>query len=126
MKLILFDKVVGEGTPEECRNRKKEILKKLRDLGKALKETPDEGDSQVTFETLESINPTAYEILRYFKELIGENFIEYQFLRMGLPGVVAWVRDASSTNKKWGHILGHIFLQILTDNSPQKVWRIEE
>ena len=126
MKLILFDKVVGEGTPEECKNRKKELLKKLKNLDKALKETPGEGDSLVTLETLESINPTAYEILRYFIELIGENFIEYQFLQMGLPGVVAWVRDDSSPNKKWGHILGHIFLQILTDNSPQKVWRIEE
>ena len=63
MKLIFFDKVVGEGTPEECMNRKKELLKKLRTLDKVLRETPVEKDSQVIFETLEFINPAAYEML---------------------------------------------------------------
>lgn len=43
MKLIFFDKVVGEGTPEECKNHKKELLKKLRNLDKALKETTGGG-----------------------------------------------------------------------------------
>lgn len=126
MKLIFFDKVVGDGTPEECRNRKKEILKKLNNLDKALRESPVEKDTPVTFEALESINPTAYEILCYFKELIGEPFIEYQFIRMSLPGVVAWVRDDRSPNQRRGHILGHIFLNILTDDKRQTVWRIEE
>lgn len=126
MKLIFFDKVVCEGTPEECMNRKKDLLKKLRALDKALKETPWENDSQVTLETLEPINLTAYEILRYFKELIGETFIEYQFLRMSLPGVVALVRDDSSPDQKRAYFLGHIFLNILMDDKRQTVWRIEE
>lgn len=126
MKILFFDKVVYEGTPEECKNYKKALLKKSEALHKAFRETPIEKDTQVTFETLESINPTAYEILCYFKELIGEPFIEYQFIRMSLPGVVAWVRDDSSPNQRRGHILGHIFLNILTDDKRQTVWCIEE
>ena len=126
MKLIFFDKVVCEGTPEECMTYKKALLKKSKALHKAFQETPVEKETPVTFESLESINPAAYEILCYFKELIGEPFIEYRFIRMSLPGVVAWVRDDRSPNQRRGHILGHIFLNILTDDKRQTVWRIEE
>lgn len=126
MKIIFFDKVVCEGTPEECMNYKKTLLKKAEALYRALKETPCEKDSQVILETLEFINPAAYEILCYFKELIGEPFIEYQFFRMSLPGVVAWVRDDLSPNQRRGHILGHIFLNIIRDEKKQTIWRIEE
>ena len=126
MKILFFDKVVCEGTPEECMTYKKALLKKSKALHKAFQETPVEKETPVTFEALESINPAAYEILRYFKELIGEPFIEYRFIRMSLPGVVAWVRDDCSSNQRRGHILGHIFLNILTDDKRQTVWRIEE
>jgi len=126
MKLIFFDKVVGEGTPEECMNRKKELLKKLRTLDKVLRETPVEKDSQVIFETLEFINPAAYEMLCDFKELIGETFIEYQFVRMCLPGVLVWVQDDLAPNQRRTYILGHIFHIILMDERGWKIWRIEE
>ncbi len=126
MKILFFDKVVCEGTPEECMTYKKALLKKSEALHKAFQETPVEKDTQVTFETLEAINPTAYEILCYFKELIGEPFIEYQFVRMCLPGVVVWVKDELSPNQRRAYILGHIFHIILMDERGWKIWRIEE
>ena len=70
MKLIFFDKVLCEGTPEECMSFKKALLKRIHKLDKELKESPVEKGAEVIFETLEFINPAAYETLCYVKELI--------------------------------------------------------
>ena len=126
MKLIFFGKVLCEGTPEECLQFKKNLLKKIHGLDEELRAIPVEKDSKVIFETLEFINPTAYETLSYIKELIGEYFIEYQFLRMSLPGVVVEVYEDLETKQKRGYFLGHILIIILQDEKGQTIWKVEE
>lgn len=126
MKLIFFDKVLCEGTPEECMSFKKALLKRIHKLDKELKESPVEKGAKVIFETLEYINPAAYETLCYVKELIGAYFIEYEFFRMSLPGVAVQVYEDLETKQRRGYFLGHILIMILQDEKGQTIWRVEE
>ena len=129
MKIIFFDKVIFEGTEEECKAFKKDLLKMLAKLGDELEDTypiKETDTYEAYFEALKTLNPFVYETLSYLKEIAGDYFIEFQFLRMSLAGVGMWVYDNLAPEKRRIYMLGHIWLIIAWGQKNQTIWKIEE
>ena len=87
MKIIFFDKVVCEGTKEECEVFRKNLVETLSRLDDEVKDTypPKKTDTwQTYFETLKILNPFVYETLSYYREWLGERFVGFYFYRLTL------------------------------------------
>lgn len=129
MKIIFFEKVIFEGTEEECNAFKKDLVKTLSKLDDELKDTypMKRTDSYLTyFESLKTLNPFIYETLSYFKELVGDYYIEFQFHHMDLQGISIRVYIDLETKKTKVYTLGYIFNIIVLELRKQTIWKIEE
>ena len=129
MKIIFFDKVVCEGTKEECETFRKDLLKTLSKLDDELKDTypMKKTDTYDTYyESLKILNPFVYETLSYFKEKVGDYFIEFQFHHMDLQGISIRVYADLEARKTKVYTLGFIFNTIVLELRKQTIWKIEE
>lgn len=129
MRIIFFDKVIVEGTEEECENVRKGLIKTLCRLDDELKDTyPMKATDtwQTYFEALKALNPFVYETLSYFKEMVGDYFIEFQFHHMDLQGISIRVYTDLETKKTKVYTLGFIFNIIVLELRRQTIWKIEE
>ena len=129
MKIIFFDKVIFEGTKEECESFRKDLIGTLGKLDDELKDTypMKNTDTDATyFEALKNLNPFVYETLSYIKEIVGDNFIGFYFYKMGLAGVGIEVYENLETRKKKTYALSFIFNIIVFGLENQTIWKIEE
>ncbi len=129
MKIIFFDKVICEGTAEECNAFKKNLVRTLSKLDDELKDTyPMKATDtyQTYFEALKILNPFIYETLCYLKEIVGDYFIEFQFHHMDLQGVAIRVYADLETKKTKVYTLGFIFNTIVLELRKQTIWKIEK
>ncbi len=129
MRIIFFDKVIVEGTKEECENVRKGLIKTLCKLDDELKDTyPMKATDtwQTYFESLKTLNPFVYETLSYFKGMVGDYFIEFQFHHMDLQGISIRVYTDLETKKTKVYTLGFIFNIIVLELRRQTIWKIEE
>ena len=79
MKIYFFNKVLFQGTPEECECFKNNFLDTLEKLDNEMKDTypMKQTDTYETyFEALKILNPFVYDTLCYIKEGVGEYFLE--------------------------------------------------
>jgi len=129
MKIIFFDKVIFEGTEEECNAFKKNLIKTLSKLDDELKDTypMKKTDTYLTyFESLKTLNLFIYETLSYFRDIVGDYFIEFQFHQMDLQGISIRVYSDIETKKTKVYTLGYIFNIIVLEIRKQTIWKIEE
>ena len=129
MKIIFFDKVVCEGTKEECMVFKKNLLDMLIKLDEELMNTyPMKATDtyQTYFEALKILNPFIYETLSYFREIVGDYFIEFQFHHMDLVGISIRVYADLETKRTKVYTFGFIFNTIVLEIRKQTIWKIEE
>ena len=129
MKIIFFDKILFEGTKEECDIFKKNFVKTLSKLDDELRDTyamKTNDTYQTYYESLKTLNPFIYETLSYLKELVGDYFIEFQFHHMDLQGISIRVYDNLETKKTRVYTLGFIFNTIVLELRKQTIWKIEE
>lgn len=129
MKMVFFNKVLFEGTKEECEIFKINLLDTLAKLDDELRDTypMKQTDTYETyFEALKNLNPFIYETLCYLKNLIGDYFVEFQFLNMRLSGVNILVYTNLETKKTKIYTLGFVFNMIALGLRNQTIWKIEE
>ena len=129
MKIIFFDKVVCEGTKEECETYRKNLINTLSKLDDELRDTypMKQTDTYKTYyEALKILNPFVYETLSYFKEIVGDYFIEFQFHHMDLQGISIRVYADLETKKTKVYTLGFIFNTIVLELRKQTIWKIED
>ena len=129
MKIIFFDKVVCEGTKEECEAFRKNLIETLSRLDDELKDTypPKQTDTWETyFEALKMLNPFVYETLSYFKECVGERFASFYFFNMGLAGVGMEVYENLETKKIKTYVLSYLFFILTFGLDAPQVWRVED
>ena len=129
MKIIFFDKVIFEGTKDECDIFKRNLAKTLSKLDDELKDTypMKQTDTDETyFESLKYLNSFIYETLSYFKEIVGDYFIGFYFYKMGLAGVGIEVYENLETRKKKTYALSFIFNIVVFGLENQTIWKIEE
>ncbi|MBQ7956110.1 MAG: hypothetical protein IJ282_10225 [Lachnospiraceae bacterium] len=129
MKMVFFNKVLFEGTKEECEIFKSNLLDTLAKLDDELRDTypMKQTDTYETyFEALKNLNPFIYETLCYLKNLIGDYFVEFQFLNMRLSGVNILVYTNLETKKTKIYTLGFVFNMIALGLRNQTIWKIEE
>lgn len=129
MKIIFFDKVIFEGTPEECEAYKQDFIKMLGRLDDELQNTypKKKTDTDETyFEALKTLNPFVYETLCNIKEMVGEYFIEFRFWDMDLVGVKMLVYADLETKKLKVYALSHIYFMVALELRKYTVWKIEE
>lgn len=113
LKILFFDKVIFEGTDEECDAFKHNLLSTLGRLDDELKGTYPmrQTDTDETyFEALKILNPFVYETLSYLKEIVGDYFVGFYFYNMSLAGVGIEVY-ANLETKKDKDICFGIYLQ---------------
>ena len=129
MKFILFDKVLFEGTNEECEKFRKDFLDMLWKLDGELKDTyPMKSTDtwETYFEALKVLNPFVHEKLSFFKEWLGEYFYKFYFYDMCLPSVSLMVYTDLETKKFKAYTLGFLFNTIVLELYVPRMWRIEE
>ena len=129
MKIVFFNKVLFEGTKEECETFRKNLIKTLLRLDDELQDTypmKKTDTYQTYYESLKTLNPFIYETLSYLKELVGDCFIEFQFHHMDLQGISIRVYDNLETKKTRVYTLGFIFNTIVLELRKQTIWKIEE
>ena len=129
MKIIFFDKVIFEGTPEECEAFRKDFAKTLGKLDDELQNTypKKKTDTDETyFEALKTLNPFVYETLCNIKEMVGEYFIGFRFWDTDLVGVKMLVYADLETKKLKVYALSHIYFMVALELRKHTVWRIEE
>lgn len=129
MKIIFFDKVLFEGTKEECEAFRKDFAKTLGKLDDELQNTypKKKTDTDETyFEALKTLNPFVYETLCSIKEMVGEYFIEFRFWDTDLVGVKMLVYADLETKKLKVYALSHIYFMVALELRKHTVWKIEE
>ena len=129
MKIIFFDKVLFEGTKEECEAFKKNFLDTLAKLDDELQDTypMKETDTYESyFEALKILNPFVYEKLSFYKEWIGDCFMKYTFYKMRLASVGIRIYTNPERTKTKIYTLGFVFNIILFELDVPAVWRMEE
>ena len=129
MKIIFFDKVIFEGTEEECNIFRKDLIKTLSKLDDELQDTypmKKTDTYQTYYEALKTLNPFIYETLSYFKEIIGDYFIGFAFYHMDLVGVRVWVYADLEKKRVKVYSFGFIFNIIVLELRKQTIWKIEE
>jgi len=129
MKIILFDKVICEGTTEECDAFTENLVHTLWKLDDELKDTypmKKTDTYQTYFEALKTLNPFVYETLSYFKEIAGEYFYEFTFRYNDLVGVGIRVYADLETKRTKIYSFGFIHNVIVLELRKQTIWRIEE
>lgn len=129
MRILFFDKVICEGTAEECEAFKSDLLDTLSKLDDELKDTypMKETDTyQTYFEALKVLNPFAYETLSYLKEIAGDYFIEFRFRKMGLVGISMRVYADLETKRTKVYSLAFIYNIFAFDLTEVAIFKIEE
>lgn len=129
MKIIFFDKVIFEGTAEECEAYKQEWIKTLGRLDDELQDTypmKATDTNQTYFEALKILNPFVYETLSSIKEMVGDHFIEFYFYRMDLAGVKMRIYADLETRKTKMCALSYIYFILVFELDVPAIWRIEE
>ena len=129
MKILFFDKVLFEGTKEECEAFRKDFAKTLGKLDDELQNTypKKKTDTDETyFEALKTLNPFVYETLCSIKEMVGEYFIEFRFWDTDLVGVKMLVYADLETKKLKVYALSHIYFMVALELRKHTVWKIEE
>lgn len=129
MKFILFDKVLFEGTNEECEKFRKDFLDMLWKLDGELKDTyPMKSTDtwETYFEALKVLNPFVHEKLSFIKEWLGVYFYEFYFYDMCLSGVSLMVYTDLETKKFKAYTLGFLFNTIVLELYVPRMWRVEE
>lgn len=129
MKILFFDKVLFEGTKEECEAFRKDFAKTLGKLDDELQNTypKKKTDTDETyFEALKTLNPFVYETLCSIKEMVGEYFIEFRFWDTDLVGVKMLVYANLETKKLKVYALSHIYFMVALELRKHTVWKIEE
>ena len=129
MKIAFFNKVIFEGTKEECESYKNHLLDTLAKLDDELKDTcpMKETDTyQSYFEALKNLNPFVYDTLCYIKEGVGDYFLEFRFRKMGLVGIGVRVYADLETKSPKIYTLAFIFNIICFELDIPHVWRFEE
>ena len=59
---------------------------------------------QMYYEALKTLNPFIYETLSYFKEIVGDYFIEFQIHHMDLQGIAIHTTGLGGTHGGVEHI----------------------
>lgn len=129
MKIIFFDKVLFEGTKEECEAFRKDFAKTLGKLDDEFQNTypKKKTDTDETyFEALKTLNPFVYETLCSIKEMVGEYFIGFRFWDTDLVGVKMLVYADLETKKLKVYALSHIYFMVALELRKHTVWKIEE
>jgi len=129
LKIIFFDKIIFEGTKEECEIFRGNLSKTLSKLDDELEDTypMKQTDTDETyFESLKILNPFIYETLSYLKEIVGDYFIGFYFYKMGLAGVGIEVYENLETRKKKTYALSFIYFTIVFGLENQTIWKIED
>lgn len=129
MRLILFNKVIFEGTKEGCEAFRIDLIKTLHRMGDELEKIyPNKriGTHEEYFEELKTLNPFVYETLSYFKEVAGEYLVNIYFDHIDLIGVRIWVYDDLEAKTKRGYSFAKILLTISLGRRKQNFWKIEE
>lgn len=129
MKIILFEKVICEGTAEECEAFKKKLVHTLWKLDDELKDTysmKKTDTEQTYFDALKTLNPFVYETLSYFKEIAGEYFVKFIFHYNDLVGVGIRVYADIETKRTKIYSFGYIHNIIVLELRKQTIWKIEE
>lgn len=129
MKIKLFEKVICEGTAEECEAFKKNLVHTLWKLDDELKDTysmKKTDTEQTYFDALKTLNPFVYETLSYFKEIAGEYFVKFIFRYNDLVGVGIRVYADLETKRTKIYSFGYIHNIIVLKLRKQTIWKIEE
>lgn len=129
MKLILFNKVIFEGTKEECNAYKKEMTNRLMRFSDELDNTFPirKNDTWETYyEALKVLNPFVYETITWYKDVVGENFVAFSFRRGDMVGLGIWYRDFENPKRVRFRDFGFIFNAIVLEITKQDFWRVEE
>lgn len=129
MKIIFFDKVLFEGTAEECEAYKQEWIEMLGRLDDELRDTypmKQTDTNETYFEALKVLNPFVYETLSSIKEMVGDYFIEFYFYRMDLAGVKMRIYADLETRKTKMCALSYIYFILVFDLDAPAIWRMEE
>jgi len=129
MKIYFFNKVLFQGTPEECECFKNNFLDTLEKLDNEMKDTypMKQTDTYETyFEALKILNPFVYDTLCYIKEGVGEYFIGFRFRKMGLVGTSVRVYADLETKMPKAYTLAFVFNIICFGLDMPHVWRYEE
>lgn len=129
MKILFFNKVIFEGTEEECKLFRKDLIKTLSRLDDELRDTypmKKTDTYQTYYEALKTLNPFIYETLSYFKEIVGDYFIEFQFHHMDLQGIAIRIYADLETRRTKVYTLGFIFNIIVLELRKQTIWKIKE
>lgn len=129
MKVIFFEKVIFEGTAEECENFRQEFINTLSKLDDELRDTypmKKTDTYQTYFEALKTLNPFIYETLSYLKEMTGDYFIEFQFHHMDLVGVVMRIYADLESKRTKICALSFIWFIVVFGLEKPAIWRIEE
>ena len=130
MKIIFFDRVLFEGTKEECEAYKQDWIKMLGRLDDELMDTyPMKAtDTAETYlEALKFLNPFVYETLSSIKELVGDYFVSLHFRSpMSLVTVSLRIYADLETRKTKMCALSFIYFILVFDLDVPYIWRIEE
>ena len=130
MKIIFFDKVIFEGTAEECEACKQDWIKMLGRLDDELQDTypmKATDTDETYFEALKVLNPFVYETISYIKELVGDYFVSLHFRSpMSLVTVSLRIYADLETKRTKMCALSFLYFILVFDLDVPTIWRIEE
>lgn len=130
MKILFFDKVLFEGTAEECEAYKQEWIKTLGRLDDELEDTypmKKTDTNETYFEALKILNPYVYETISYIIELVGDYFISLHFSSpMSLARVHLRIYADLETKRTKMCALSYLFFITTFGLDVPTIWRIEE
>ena len=130
MKIIFFDKVIFEGTAEECQAYKQEWSEMLGRLDDELRDTypMKRADTNETyFEALKILNPYVHETISYIIELVGDYFVSLHFRApLSLASVRLRIYADLETKRTKMCALSFLYLIVTFDLDVPYIWRMEE
>lgn len=130
MKIIFFDKVLFEGTAEECEAYKQEWIKTLGRLDDELQDTypmKQTDTNETYFEALKILNPYVHETISTIIERVGDYFVSLHFRSpMSLVTVSLRIYADLETKRTKMCALSFIYFILVFELDVPTIWRIEE
>ena len=130
MKILFFEKVIFEGTAEECETFRQNFIDMLCKLDDELQDTypiKKTDTNETYFEALKILNPYVHETISYIIELVGEYFVGLHFSSpMSLARVHLRIYADLETKRTKMCALSYLFFITTFGLDVPTIWRIEE
>ena len=130
MKILFFEKVLFEGTAEECETFRQNFIDMLCKLDDELQDTypmKKTDTNETYFEALKILNPYVHETISYIIELVGEYFVSLHFRApLSLARVHLRIYADLETKRTKMCALSYLFFITTFGLDVPTIWRIEE